>query len=107
MGKSSLSFLFQLELRIIKRTVVSTEKSISKAYKTLMRPHPEYCIQELNPYSKKDVATWERVQRRATRVIKGPGKFSYEKRLGCRQLTNLEIRRSRGGFTEKFKTYYF
>ena len=75
---------------MIKRTVVSREKSIVlELYKALVRPHLEYCNQVWN-HLKKDIETLERVQRRATRTIKDIGNLSYVERLRRCKLTNLE-----------------
>ena len=57
----------------------------------------------MEPHLKKDIETLERVQRRATRMIKSLGNLSYEGRLRRCKLTNLEIRRSRGDLIETFK----
>ena len=57
-------------------------------YKTIVRPHLEYCIQAWRPYRKKNIDILERVQRRAT------------KECG---LTTLETRRLRGDQIEVFK----
>ena len=60
-------------------------------------------MQVWNPHLKKDIETLERVQRRATRMIKGLRNLSYAERLRRCTLTNLEIRRITGDLIETFK----
>ena len=57
----------------------------------------------MEPHLKKDIETLKRMQRKATRMIKGLGNLSYEERLRRCKLTNLEVRRSRGDLIEMFK----
>ena len=64
-------------------------------YKTIVRPHLEYCIQAWRPYRKKDIDMLERVQRRATKMIQKLRNISYEMRLKKCGLTTLETRRLR------------
>ena len=42
-------------------------------YKGFIRPHLEYAIQAWSPYLKKYIEYLEKVQRRATKVVKGIG----------------------------------
>ena len=91
-------------LGLIKRTVVSREKNIIlNLYKTLVRPHLEYCVQVWCPYLQKDKNLLEKVQRRATKMIKGFRSLSYDERLSKCGLTTLEKRRCRGDLIETFK----
>ena len=61
-------------LGLIRRNIVYKEKElIIPLYKTIVRPHLEYCIQAWRPYRKKDIDILERVQRRATKMIQSTG----------------------------------
>ena len=81
----------------IRRNIVYKEKElIIPLYKTIVRPHLEYCIQAWRPYSKKDIDMLERVQRRATKMIqklRNIRLISYEMRLKECGLTTIETRR--------------
>ena len=57
------------------------KKLIIPLYKAIVIPHSEYCIQAWRPYSKKDIDTLERIQRRATKIIPELRDLSYEERL--------------------------
>ncbi|XP_062897160.1 uncharacterized protein LOC134342681 [Mobula hypostoma] len=69
---------------------------ILQLYRTLVRPHLEYCAEFWSPRHRNDVETIERVQRRFTRMLPGLGSIPYENRLSELGLFSLELRRMRG-----------
>ena len=91
-------------LGLVRRNIVYKENElIIPMYKTIVRPHLEYCIQAWRPYRKNDIEMLERVQRRATKMIQKLRNISYEMRLKERGLTTLETRKLRGDQIDVFK----
>ena len=57
-------------LGIIKRTIRYKDTRVMMSlYKTLVRPHVEYCVSVWNPHYIKDKTLIEKVQRRFTKMI--------------------------------------
>ena len=72
-------------------------------YKMYVRPHLEYCVQSWSPYLARDIDTLEKVQRRATKHLRGLAHLTYESRLEILDLYSLYCRRQRGDMIETYK----
>ena len=91
-------------LGLIKRTFTSRKKDIIvRLYKSLIRPHLEYCMSVWRLHYRKDIKLLEGVQRRTLKLIDGFNILSYEDRLRAVHLTSLETRRMRGDLIEVYK----
>ena len=92
----------------VTRSVISrSPKVMINIYKSLIRPHLEYCVQLWSPSPVHGnwgtIMEIEHVQRRFTRLIDGEGLRTYEDRLRNLKLTTLVERRARGDLIEMYK----
>jgi hypothetical protein len=91
-------------LGLIRRTFTYMDCQLMKQlFTSLVRPHLEYGNVVWHPNSKRDIEILERVQHRATRMVPGLAKLSYEDRLRKMDLPSLVYRRVRGDVIEVYK----
>jgi len=80
-----------------------SKETIISLYKSLVRPHLEYCCQIWSLYYKKDIKLIEGVQKRAIKLVTGMKELNYNDRLKQLGLQRSEGRRIRSDLIETFK----
>jgi len=91
-------------LGLIKRAFSHLDRDIFiNLYKALVRPILEYGNIIWSPHLKRQSASIERVQRRATKILPELRECEYEERLRILNLPSLKYRRYRGDMIQTFK----
>ena len=91
-------------LGCIRRTIKFKDRNIMlPLYNAHVRSRLEYASVIWNPYRQDDIQAIERVQRRATKLIRGMRGLSYTERLTALGLPSLQFRRRRADMIEVFK----
>ena len=77
-------------LSMIRRSFVCKDREIIlQLYKSLVRPHREYCVRAWGQHLQKNIDLIEGLQRRATKMIPNLKIKSYEERLNILNITTL------------------
>nr|VZI30627.1 unnamed protein product [Spirometra erinaceieuropaei] len=98
-AKTAMSVLYA-----IKRAFMDfDEEAFFKTFGTFVRPHLEYGIQAWRPWGVVDQNCLERVQRRATKMVRGQSSFPYATRLVNLNLFPLSYRQLRGDLLQAFR----
>ena len=80
-----------------------TKESFLLLYKSLIRPHLEYCVPAWSPYLIKDIDLLEKIQHRATKLVSDISSLPYTDCLRCLGIYSLFCRRQRGDLIDAFK----
>jgi len=69
-------------LSMTRRAFVNISKELFVfLYRIYVWPHLEYCVPIWSPSFAKDIDALEKVQKRATKMVRGLGNLPYEQRL--------------------------
>ncbi len=93
-------------LFMVRRSFSELSKTaFTPLYCALMRPHLEYAMEANAPTLRADINQLERVQRLATRLVRGLRHVPHEERLRQLNLFSLERRRLRTDLIQAFKIF--
>ena len=105
--KSCISKANSMIAWVTRNLIIREINVMRNVYKTIIRPHLEYCAQLWSPPACHGnwaaIIELENVQRRFTRLIDDIGTLPYSERLDALQITTLAERRVRGDLIEAYK----
>lgn len=91
-------------LRLLRSAFSSLNKhNFRPLFNAYVRPHIEYCSQAVGPYMTKNFSSLEKVQRRATKLVRGLKNVPYHERLRRLGLGTAKQRMIRGDMIETYK----
>ena len=91
-------------LKLLKMAFSSINKQNFKPlYSMYVRSHLEYCIQAVGPYMAQDYEVLEKVQRRATKLVRGIKTLPYKECLRHLELPSIKERVLRGDLILTYK----
>ena len=91
-------------LSMIRRSFTNISKELfAFLYTTYVRPHLEYCVPIWSPYLVRNIEVLEKLQKRATKLIKGYKKLPYDQRLKSLGIYTLFCHHQCGDLIEVFK----
>ena len=93
-------------LGLIRRSFTHMDCDLMRQlFTSVVRPHLEYANIVWHPYLKGDIEMIESVQHRATKMVPGLSKLTYEERLRKLDLPTLVYRRARGDAIDTVSVY--
>ena len=81
---------------IVRNFRYKNKELILPLYKSLFRPHLEHAVQFWSPHLRRDIDKMEKIQRRATKMIREIWNHSYHQQIQDLDLISLVQRRLRG-----------
>ena len=91
-------------LRLLRMAFSNLNQSNFKVlYTTYVRPHLDYCLSAVGPFMVQDFRALDKVQRRATKLVREIRHLPYEERLKRLQIPSMEDRVKRGDLIETYK----
>ena len=93
-----------MALRLLRNAFDSlTVQNFKGLFSTYVRPHLDYCVQAVGPQAAKDIELLEKVQQRATKLVREVRHLPYPERLSRLEVPSIKKRLQRGDMIETYK----